>query len=132
MVSGRLVWRTGYLGHGFGSSYPSHQFLFFKIEETCTFINDFQLEISSKCDIKAENSSTLCKNHKGRKGLSTDVNEFHFSRAQNQKSRSSVFLYSETERKRLLRRLMSCFLAGHKCFQERTNYSWSSQLMNES
>ena len=34
-------------------------FFSFKFEETCTFINDFQLEISSKCDI--ENSSTLCK-----------------------------------------------------------------------
>ena len=43
----------------------------------------------------------------------------------------SVFLYSETKRKRLLRRLMSCLLADHKCFLERTNYSWSSQLMNE-
>ena len=30
---------------------------------------------------------------------------FHFSRGQNQKSRSSVFLCSETKRKRLLRRL---------------------------
>ena len=30
-------------------------FFFFQIEETCTF----QLEISSKSDIKAENSSTL-------------------------------------------------------------------------
>ena len=29
----------------------------------------FQLEISSKCVIKAENSSTLCKFHEGRKGL---------------------------------------------------------------
>ena len=48
---------------------------FFYIEETCTFINDWQLEISSKCDIKAENSPNLCKNHKGRKGLSTGVNE---------------------------------------------------------
>ena len=28
-----------------------------------------QLEISSKCDIKAENSSTLCEFHEGRKGL---------------------------------------------------------------
>ena len=27
-----------------------------------------QLEISSKCDIKSENSSTLCKNHKRGKG----------------------------------------------------------------
>ena len=40
-------------------------FFSFKIEETCTFINDFQLETSS----------TLCKSHKGRKCLSTDVNE---------------------------------------------------------
>ena len=39
------------------------------------FHEHFQLEILSKCDIKAENSSTLCKNHKGRKGLSTDVNK---------------------------------------------------------
>ena len=30
---------------------------------------------------------------------------FHFSRGQNRKSHSSVFLYSETKRKRLLRRL---------------------------
>ena len=29
----------------------------------------FQLETSSKCDIKAENSSTLCKCREGRKGL---------------------------------------------------------------
>ena len=31
--------------------------------------------------------------------------EIHFSRGQNRESRSSVFLYSETARKRLLRRL---------------------------
>ena len=31
------------------------------------FHEHFQLEISSKCDIKAENSSTLCKFHDGRK-----------------------------------------------------------------
>ena len=42
-----------------------HIIFFFQIEETCTF----QLGISSKCDIKAENSSTLCKFHEGRKGL---------------------------------------------------------------
>ena len=52
-----------------------HNFLFFLIEETCTFINDFQLEISFKFHIKAKNSSTLCKYHKGRKGLSTNVDE---------------------------------------------------------
>ena len=33
---------------------------------------------------------------------------FHFSRGQNRESRSSVFLYSETARKRLLRRLFIC------------------------
>ena len=33
---------------------------------------------------------------------------FHFSRGQNRESRSSVFLCSETPRKRLLRRLLIC------------------------
>ena len=33
------------------------------------FHEHLQLEISSKCDVKVENSSTLCKFHKGRKGL---------------------------------------------------------------
>ena len=34
------------------------------------FHEHFQLEISSKCDIKAENSQpTLCKFYEGRKGL---------------------------------------------------------------
>ena len=37
---------------------------------------------------------------------------FHFSRGQNQKSPSSVFLYSETKRKLLLRRLRSLFPSG--------------------
>ena len=32
-------------------------------------LKHFQLEISSKCDIKAENSSTLYTFHEGRKGL---------------------------------------------------------------
>ena len=35
---------------------------------------------------------------------------FHFSHGQNRESRSSVFLYSETKRKRLLRRLPSLLL----------------------
>ena len=35
---------------------------------------------------------------------------FHFSRGQNRESRSSVFLYCETKRKRFLRRLRSLFL----------------------
>ena len=33
------------------------------------FHEHFQLEISSECDIKAENRSTLCRFHEGRKGL---------------------------------------------------------------
>ena len=33
------------------------------------FHEHLQLEISSKCDVKVENSSTFCKFHKGRKGL---------------------------------------------------------------
>ena len=37
---------------------------------------------------------------------------FHFSRGQNRKSPSSVFLCSETKRKRLLRRLRSLFPSG--------------------
>ena len=47
------------------------------------FHEHFQLEISSKCDIKAENSSTLCKFHKRTKGLrvrpmgsNTDLDSF--------------------------------------------------------
>ena len=44
-----------------------HINFFFQID--LHFHEHFQLEISSKCDIKAENSSTLCKFHKGRKGL---------------------------------------------------------------
>ena len=31
-------------------------------------MNIFQLEISTQCDIKVENSSTWCKFHEGRKG----------------------------------------------------------------
>ena len=31
----------------------------------------FRFEVSSKCDLKAENSSTLCKFHEGRKELRT-------------------------------------------------------------
>ena len=44
---------------------------YFQIEETCTFMNISAWNImwNIKCDIKAENSSTLCKFHKGRKGL---------------------------------------------------------------
>ena len=44
------------------------EFFFFQIEETCTLM-DIPIEISSKCDIKAENRSTLCQLYEGRKGL---------------------------------------------------------------
>ena len=46
-------------------------FFFFQILRDLHFHEHFELGISSKCDIKAENSSTLCKFHKGRsrKGL---------------------------------------------------------------
>ena len=53
-----------HLGRRFEFYCLRYQFFLFQIEETCTFI-----EISSKGDIKAENSSTLCKFHKRRKGL---------------------------------------------------------------
>ena len=48
--------------------------------------NLFQYEISSKCDRKAENSSTLCKFHRGRKGLwpmgsNADHQRLSFSRS---------------------------------------------------
>ena len=51
------MWCSGNVGHRFEYSCPSRH------------------QLSSKCDIKAENSSTLCKTHKWRKDLSTDVNE---------------------------------------------------------
>ena len=38
---------------------------------------------------------------------------FHFSRGQNRESRSSLFLYSETARKSLLRRLVDEILRSH-------------------
>ena len=44
-------------------------FFFFKIEETCTFMNISSLKYHrSLIIIKAENSSTLCKFCEGRKG----------------------------------------------------------------
>ena len=59
------------------------------------FHERFHLEISSKCDIKAENSSTLCKFRKGRKWLQPmGSNPDRFSRLVRQKR--------ETERKTLL------------------------------
>ena len=47
----------------------SYHFFPLQIEETCTFINISNLIKSCKCDIKAGNSSTLCKFHEERKGL---------------------------------------------------------------
>ena len=59
------------------------------------FHERFHLEISSKCDIKAENSSTLCKFRKERKWLQPmGSNPDRFSRLVRQKR--------ETERKTLL------------------------------
>ena len=51
---------------------------------------------------------------------------FHFSRGQNRKSRSSVFLCSETKRKRLLRRLTRDFLVTCKApkFTEALQGKW--------
>ena len=46
-------------------------FFSFKLRDL-HFHEHFQLEISSKCDIKAENSSTLCKFHDGEKGAEVD------------------------------------------------------------
>ena len=47
----------------------SHIIFFLSNCRDLHFHEHLQLEISSKCDIKAENSSTLCKFHEGRKGL---------------------------------------------------------------
>ena len=45
-------------------------FCLFQIEETCTFMNISSLNYHlSMIQTKAENSSTLCKFHKGRKTL---------------------------------------------------------------
>ena len=44
-------------------------FNFFFLSKKMRFREHFLLEISPKCDIKVENSSTLCKFHEGRKGL---------------------------------------------------------------
>ena len=53
-----------------GSNLTVLQIKFFPFQiEDLHFYEHFQLEISFKCDIKAENSSTLCKFHERRKGL---------------------------------------------------------------
>ena len=70
-----VVYLLGLLGRGFESCCPSCQFVFLSNWRDLHFHEHFQLEISSKCDIKVGNSSTLCKFHKVSKGLSTDVNE---------------------------------------------------------
>ena len=56
-------------GRGFESYRHSSRIFFLSIWRDLHLHEHFQLEISSKCDIKAENSSTLCKFHEGRKGL---------------------------------------------------------------
>ena len=68
-----VVQYTGPFGSGSNPTIFHINFFFFQIKETCTFMNisslKHHLRWSSKCDIKAENSSTLCKFHEGRKGL---------------------------------------------------------------
>ena len=58
-----------HLGRGFESYCLSCKFIFLSNWRDLQFHEHFQLEVRSKCDIKAENSSTLCKFHEGRKGL---------------------------------------------------------------
>ena len=67
-----VVYWTTWVVAGFEFYCLSYQFFFLQIKETCPFMNIWfpaRIETSSKCDIKAENSSTLCKFHAGRKGL---------------------------------------------------------------
>ena len=68
-----VVHYTGPFGSSSNPTVFRINFFFFQIKETCTFMNisslKHHLRRSSKCDIKAENSSTLCKFHEGRKGL---------------------------------------------------------------
>ena len=42
---------------------------FFFLQRNLHFREHFPLEVSPKCDLKVENSSTLCKFHEERKGL---------------------------------------------------------------
>ena len=56
------------LSRGFKSYCMSCHF-FFSNWKDLHLHKHFQLEISCKCDIKAQNSSTLCKLYEGRKGL---------------------------------------------------------------
>ena len=85
----------GHLGRGFEFYCLSHQFVFLSNWRELDFHERFHLEISSKCDIKAENGSTLCKFRKGRKWLQPmGSNPDRFSRLVRQKR--------ETERKTLL------------------------------
>ena len=75
ILSGRVVsvvYWTVWVVAGFEFYCLSYQFFFLQIKETCPFMNIWfpaWIDTSSKCDIKAENSSTLCKFHAGRKGL---------------------------------------------------------------
>ena len=59
---------------------------------------------------------------KSQKPLEKNWLSFHFSRCQNRKCPSSVFLYTETKRKRLLRRLQKKSLK---------NFSFSRILRNK-
>ena len=42
---------------------------FFFFQRNLHFREHFPLEVSPKCDLKVENSSTLCKFHEERKGM---------------------------------------------------------------
>ena len=68
LVVGVVYWTIG--GVGSNPTVIRLEFFFFQFEETCTYMNISSLKYHLiKCDIKAENSSTLCKFHEGRKGL---------------------------------------------------------------
>ena len=58
-----------YLSGGFESYCLSYQFFSLSNRKNLDFHEHFLLEILSKCEIKAEKSSTLCIFHKGREGL---------------------------------------------------------------
>ena len=94
LVVGVVYWPIG--GVGSNPTVIRLEFFFFQFEETCTYMNISSLKYHLiKCDIKAENSSTLCKFRKGRKWLQPmGSNPDRFSRLVRQKR--------ETERKTLL------------------------------
>ena len=88
------------------------QFFFLSNWRDLHFHEHFQLEIWSKCDIKAENSSTLCKFQEGRKGLRPIGSyadppykkpEWRGRRGYREQIINLTVLLGDTETKRLLR-----------------------------